>query len=101
MPSKRSAGSTPAPSSWVTTVQTIYGDYTGLPEWLAKVMAIAYPNRSIEGNFDVETVTGSHYELVITAVSLLGVYWPGCQVLEDLPLWYGSSIPDGVEFSTR
>jgi hypothetical protein len=81
--------------------QTIYGDYTGLPEWLARVMGMAYPNRSIEGNFDVETVTGRKYELTITAVSLLGVYWPGCQVLEDLPTWYGSEIPDGVEFSNE
>lgn len=77
--------------------QTIYGDYL-VPEWLGTVMSIALPNRSIEGNFDVETVTGKSYELVITAVSLLGVYWPGCQVLEDLPLWYGGDIPEGVEF---
>ena len=62
-------------------------------------MSIAFPNRSMEGNFDVEMVTGKRYELVISAVSLLGVYWPGVQVLEDLPLWYGGDIPDGVEFA--
>lgn len=77
--------------------QTIYGNYIGTPEWLATVMPIAYPNRSIEGNFDVETVTGKKYKMVITAVVCLGVRWPGCQVLEDLPLWYGSEIPEGVE----
>lgn len=77
--------------------QTIYGDYL-VPEWLGTVMPIAFPNRSIEGNENAETVTGKEYQLVISAVSLLGIYWPGCQVLEDLPLWYGGDIPDGVEF---
>lgn len=77
--------------------QTIYGDYL-VPEWLGKVMAIAFPNRSMEGNFDVETATGKKYGMVINAVSLLGIHWPGCQVLEDLPMWYGGDIPDGVEF---
>jgi len=77
--------------------QTIYGDYL-VPEWLGGVMGIAFPNRSMEGNFDVETATGRHYSMVITAVSLLGIHWPGCQVLDDLPLWYGAQIPDGVEF---
>lgn len=78
--------------------QTIYGDYI-VPSWLGEVMSIAFPNRSMEGNFDVEMVTGKRYELVISAVSLLGIYWPGVQVLEDLPLWYGTDIPDGVEFN--
>jgi hypothetical protein len=80
--------------------QTIIGDYIGTPEWLAAVLPVAYPSRSIEGAADVETVTGKKYELVITAVSLLGVRWPGCSVLEDLPLWYGSEIPDEVEIDT-
>lgn len=77
--------------------QTVFGDYL-VPEWLGVVMPIAFPNRSIEGNEMVETVTGKEYEMVINAVSLLGIYWPGCQVLEDLPLWYGGDIPAGVEF---
>lgn len=77
--------------------QTLFGDYI-VPEWLATVMPIAFPNRSIEGSADVETVTGKSYTMVLNAVSLLGIYWPGCQVLEDLPLWYGADIPDGVEF---
>lgn len=77
--------------------QTIYGDYTGMPEWLAAVLPMAYPNRSIEGAWDIETATGKKYSFVINAVSLLGVRWPGCQVLEDLPLWYGSQQPEGAE----
>lgn len=77
--------------------QTIYGDFVGLPEWLAKVLPIAYPNRSIEGDGNVSTNTGKQYRLVISAVSLLGVRWPGCSTLEDLPLYYGADVPPGVE----
>jgi hypothetical protein len=78
--------------------QTIYGDMVGMPEWLASVAPIAYPNRSIEGSFDgIETVTGNEYKMAISACGLLGVRWPGCSVLEDLPLWYGTEIPEGVE----
>jgi hypothetical protein len=77
--------------------QTVYGDYTGMPEWLASVLPMAYPNRSVEGVWDFEAVTGKKYSFVINAVSLLGVRWPGCQVLEDLPLWYGSEQPEGAE----
>lgn len=78
--------------------QTIYGDYAGMPEWLASVLPIAYPNRSIEASIDAETMTGKHYQMIITAVSLLGVTWPGIQVLEDFPTYYaaGAAIPSGV-----
>ncbi len=77
--------------------QTIYGDYVGTPAWLANILPIAFPNRSIEAVFDVNTVTGKSYQMVIYDVSLLGVRWPGVAVLEDLPLWYGEDIPDGAE----
>ena len=77
--------------------QTIYGTYVGTPEWLAKVLPVAYPSRSVDAELGVETATGKQYEMVITDVSLLGVRWPGCSVLEDLPLWYGSETPKGAE----
>lgn len=77
--------------------QTIFGDYL-VPEWLGMVMPIAFPNRSVEASLMVETATGKDWEMVINCVSLLGIYWPGCQVLEDLPMWYGGDIPAGVEF---
>lgn len=80
--------------------QTIYGDYVGMPEWLAKILPIAYPSRSIEGWPDVETVTGHQWKAVVSAVSLLGVQWPGVSTLEDLPLYYGSEIPPGVEIDS-
>jgi hypothetical protein len=77
--------------------QTIYGDFVGMPEWLAKVMPVAFPSRSVDAQLHVETVTGKRYGMVITDVSLLGVRWPGCSVLEDLPLWYGSETPESAE----
>jgi hypothetical protein len=77
--------------------QTVYGDYVGLPAWLADILPIAYPSRSIEGYFNLETPTGHKWPFVLTAVSLLGVLWPGCSVLEDLrPLYESETLPEGV-----
>lgn len=78
---------------------TIYGDYVGLPEWLAKIMPVAYPSRSIEGQVNAKTVTGNKYSLVITAVKQLGVVWPGISVLEDIPVLLSSAGPDDVQIS--
>src|SRR5215471_8819609 len=79
--------------------QTILGSYVGTPEWLAKVLPVAYPSRSVDAQLGVSTATGKKYEMVITDVSLLGILWPGCSVLEDLPLWYGAETPEGVEIN--
>lgn len=76
--------------------QTVYCDYEGVPAWLAEVLPAAYPNRSIEGQ-PVETVTGHNWPIVIMAVELLGVTWPGISTLPDLPLYYGDALPPGVE----
>ncbi|HKV43861.1 MAG TPA: phage protease [bacterium] len=79
--------------------QEILGNYVGTPEWLAKVLPTAFPARSVDAKLGVETATGKRYEMVVTDVSLLGVRWPGCSVLEDLPLWYGDEPPAGVEIA--
>lgn len=76
--------------------QTIYGDFSGVPEWLAEVLPVAYPSRSIEGNFNCETVGGKKYRLVISNVALLGVHLPGVTSLPDLAGLYGSEMPEGV-----
>jgi hypothetical protein len=76
--------------------QTIYGDFTGVPAWLATILPVAYPSRSIEGNFNVTTVTGNKYQLVITAVALLGITMPGVTTLADLKGLYGDKVPEGV-----
>jgi len=60
-------------------------------------MATAYPSRSIEGYWNVESNAGKHWRFVLSACSLLGVVWPGCTVLEDLPSYYGAEVPPGVQ----
>lgn len=76
--------------------QAVIGDYIGVPEWLANVMPTAYPSRSVDALGGVTTVTGKQHDMVITAVCALGVYWPGCSVLDDLPKWFGTEIPEGA-----
>lgn len=76
--------------------QVLVADAVGVPAWLAAVLPIAYPNRSIEGNMGVQTVTGHEWRLVIWRVALLGVVSPGVSVLEDLPFQYGEEMPEGV-----
>jgi len=78
---------------------TIFGDYVGLPAWLAKIMPVAYPSRSIEGQVNASTVTGKKYPLVITAVKQLGVIWPGISVLEDIPILLSDSGPKDVKIA--
>lgn len=66
-------------------------------KWLAEIMPLAYPNRSIEGFQEALTNTGHVWGLVVHAVALLGVVWPGVSTLDDLPLLYGDVAPDGLE----
>jgi hypothetical protein len=72
---------------------TLVADAVGVPLWLAKCMASAYPRRSIEGAFNVTTRTGNTWELVLTGLSLLGDMYPGVETLEDLELLWGSAPP--------
>lgn len=62
----------------------IIGDYTGVPGWLADVMASAYPQRSVEFHRNHKCQIGHTHPFVITAVSLLGVYPPAVGVIRGL-----------------
>jgi len=69
----------------------LVGDATNILTWLAETAPAAYPNRSSEAtwqvaavDFDVQTPGGKRYSMVVTAVSLLGVYIPAIADLEDL-----------------
>lgn len=75
---------------------TLYADYVGVPKWYADIMPTAYPSRSIEGFFNIESNQGKTWRFVLSAVALLGVTWPGISRLEDLPPYYGDEIPEGV-----
>lgn len=76
--------------------QTLLGDFKGVPSWLADILASAYPSRSIEANLNVEK-NGHNYRMVITAVALLGVIWPGCSSIEDIQALYSKEGPQGVK----
>lgn len=80
---------------------TLYGDFTGTPAWLAKVLPSVYPGRSIEAHFGVKTPSGSEYRMVISAVALLGVVMPGVSTLEDLAGMYSDTMPEGVEIEAQ
>jgi hypothetical protein len=75
---------------------SIYADFVGVPAWLADIMETAYPSRSVEVFWDVESQKGKVWRGVISACSILGVVWPGITVLEDLPMYYGQEVPPGV-----
>jgi hypothetical protein len=63
--------------------QELTGDFH-VPDWLAESMEWAYPSLSIEGTAPGWTSsTGRSHELVVTAVALLGVHWPGVTTLDD------------------
>jgi len=62
----------------------LLGDMVDVPAWLAEGMPSLYPNRSGEWRGDITTEAGKHYSMVLTAVSLLGVFGPGITDLEDL-----------------
>lgn len=81
--------------------QTLVGDLTGVPKWLASVMATAYPNRSIEGAFNYKSATGKKWDLICTNVALLGVMMPGISTLEDLEIYFGDEMPEGVEVAAK
>lgn len=92
---------TPAFGSWrnlslSSNGMTVYADAVGVPQWLADIMPTAYPSRSIECYWNVETQSGKKWRAVLSACSILGVTWPGVTMLEDLPQWYGSEIPEGA-----
>lgn len=75
--------------------QTLIGDYAGMPSWLGNgVLASAYPDRSIEGQYDFRCQIGHTHPFVITAVALLGVTAPGIgtlQSLQDVAALFGAT----------
>jgi hypothetical protein len=73
--------------------QTLLGDLTGVPRWLAECMASAYPRRSIEGSFEATLRSGKSWPFVLEAVALLGEAYPAIGSLEDVQMLYGGDAP--------
>jgi hypothetical protein len=63
---------------------TLVGDLIEVPDWLGFAAPSAYPARSGEWIWDVETPGGKRYSCVMTALALLGVALPAVQDLDDL-----------------
>lgn len=73
---------------------SLVADLVGVPKWLADILPIAYPNRSVEAFFGVNTSTGKKHDMIVTSVALLGENLPGVQTLEDLEVIFSD---DGSE----
>jgi len=79
--------------------QRLTGDYTAVPAWLGtrqddghSVLASAYPDRSVEGEYRHACQLGHEHPFVLTGVALLGVTPPGVGTLgslHDLASMYG------------
>lgn len=64
---------------------TLVGDYAGLPGWMTtEVLASAYPDRSIEGEYDHRCQVGHTHPFVLTGLALLGVTAPAVGNLTSL-----------------
>lgn len=72
---------------------TLIGDWYGIPEWMAYILATAYPARSIEGGPWQNPANQKKYDFVIDACALLGVVAPGCTSLADLQELFSASGP--------
>lgn len=75
-------------------LQTCYGDYVGIPLWLARILPTAYPRRSIEGMWSSVNATmhglGTRAGFYLTAVALLGAFYPAINTLADIEeFWMG------------
>ncbi|MEV5211343.1 phage protease [Micromonospora sp. NPDC053740] len=85
----------------------LVGDFVGMPAWLAtpdstgsSVLSSAYPDRSIEGEFDYRCQLGHNHPFVVHAVALLGVERPGVGTLpslQGLAAVYGVELADGTD----
>lgn len=83
----------------------LVGDYVGMPGWLVdeddngdSVLTSAYPDRSIEGQYDYRCQLGHTHPFVIQAVALLGQERPAIgtiQSLQDLADLYGVAAAAG------
>lgn len=62
----------------------LVADLVGVPKWLAEILPTAYPSRSVEAYFEVNTSTGKHHKMIVASVALLGENLPGVQTLDDL-----------------
>ncbi|MGY4098052.1 phage protease [Nocardia sp. R16R-3T] len=91
--------------------RALIGDLVGMPGWLATpdesghtVIASAYPQRSIEGEFDYRCALGHTHPFVLTGLALLGVTEPAIGTLtslQDVGALYGIAASTPHTSGTR
>lgn len=63
---------------------TLIGDYVGMPGWFGAVLPSAFPDRSVEGDWNYACQLGHVHPFVVHAVALLGVERPAIGTLASL-----------------
>lgn len=74
---------------------TLVGDYVGMPAWIGQIMASAWPDRSIEGDYNYRCTLSHTHPFALKAVALLGVTPPGVgtlKSLQDVATLYGVNV---------
>lgn len=71
---------------------TLVADFVGMPGWLGPILASAFPDRSIEGQWGYNCALGHDHGFVLTGLALLGVSHPAIGTLaslQDVATLYG------------
>lgn len=74
---------------------TLVGDYVGMPAWIGQIMASAWPDRSIEGDYNYRCTLSHTHPFALKAVALLGVVPPAVgtlRSLQDVATLYGVNV---------
>lgn len=75
--------------------RTLYGDLTGIPPKLAKIMHAAFPHRSIEGEHDYIDRDGTTHRFALTGLALLGAEAPAVHGLAEIADLYDVAASNG------
>lgn len=74
---------------------TLVADFVGMPGWLGPILASAFPDRSIEGEWHHKCALGHDHGFVLTGLALLGVSHPAIGTLaslQDVATLYGVDV---------
>lgn len=88
---------------------TLVADFVGMPGWLGPILASAFPDRSIEGQWHYQCALGHDHGFVLTGLALLGVSHPAIGTLaslQDVATLYGVDVaaagePAGTPFTVE
>ncbi|MEJ9080763.1 phage protease [Gordonia malaquae] len=90
-------------AGWLANMATandghsLVADFVGMPGWLGPILASAFPDRSIEGQWDYRCAIGHNHGFVLTGLALLGVAHPAIGTLaslQDVGRMYGVELSE-------